>query len=75
MRTPRDATAFQASALRDDRTRSGVYTTTETVLAAYADPGVLASAAGSDLRPECLLDGGYHTAQFLLFGLVLGLWH
>jgi hypothetical protein len=21
------------------------------------------------------IDGGYHTAQFLLFGLVLGLWH
>lgn len=22
-----------------------------------------------------LVDGGYHTAQFLIFGLVLGLWH
>ena len=22
-----------------------------------------------------LIDGGYHTTQFLLFGLVLGLWH
>ena len=22
-----------------------------------------------------LVDGGYHTVQFLLFGLVLGLWH
>jgi hypothetical protein len=22
-----------------------------------------------------LIDGGYHTAQFLVFGLVLGLWH
>ena len=22
-----------------------------------------------------LIDGGYHTAQFLLFGLILGLWH
>lgn len=22
-----------------------------------------------------LIDGGYHTAQFLLFALVLGLWH
>ena len=22
-----------------------------------------------------LIDGGYHVAQFLLFGLVLGLWH
>ncbi|HEX4607391.1 MAG TPA: DUF1761 domain-containing protein [Urbifossiella sp.] len=21
------------------------------------------------------IDGGYHTAQFLLFGLVIGLWH
>ena len=22
-----------------------------------------------------LIDGGYHTVQFLLFGLILGLWH
>lgn len=22
-----------------------------------------------------LIDGGYHTAQFLLFGLILGMWH
>lgn len=22
-----------------------------------------------------LIDGGYHTVQFLIFGLVLGLWH
>lgn len=22
-----------------------------------------------------LIDGGYHTAQFMMFGLVLGLWH
>ena len=55
-------TAFQASSLRDDRTRSGVYTTAETVLAAYADPGVLASALTSELRAERLLDGGSHTA-------------
>jgi type IV secretion system protein VirD4 len=59
---PAAVTAFQASSLRDDRTRSGVYTTTETVLAAYADPGVLASAATSDLRADVLLDGGHHTA-------------
>ena len=32
---------------RDDRTRSSIYTTAETVLAAYADPGVLASALTS----------------------------
>jgi type IV secretion system protein VirD4 len=62
MDEPAAATAFQASSLRDERTRSGVYTTAETVLAAYADPGVLASAATSDLRAERLLDGGHHTA-------------
>jgi len=56
------ATAFQATRLRDDRTRSGVYTTAETVLAAYADPGVLDSALRSELRADRLLDGGHHTA-------------
>jgi len=59
---PAAITAFQASSLRDDRTRSGVYTTAETVLAAYADPGVLVSAATSELRADLLLDGGHHTA-------------
>ena len=58
---PAAVTAFQASSLRDDRTRSGVYTTAETVLAAYADPGVLASAATADVRADLLLDGGHHT--------------
>jgi type IV secretion system protein VirD4 len=62
MDEPAAVTAFHASTLRDDRTRSGIYTTAETVLAAYADPGVLASAATSDLRAELLLDGGHHTA-------------
>jgi type IV secretion system protein VirD4 len=55
-------TAFQASSQRDERTRSGVYTTAETVLAAYTDPGVLASALTSELRAARLLDGGSHTA-------------
>jgi type IV secretion system protein VirD4 len=55
-------TAFQASSQRDERTRSGVYTTAETVLAAYADPGVLASALTSELRAERVLDGGSNTA-------------
>lgn len=55
-------TAFSATTMRDERTRSNVYATTETVLAAFADPAVLASAAVSDLRAERLLDGGRHTA-------------
>ena len=54
--------AFQASIERDDRTRSSIYTTAETVLAAFADPGVLMSALTPDLRAERLLDGGCHTA-------------
>jgi type IV secretion system protein VirD4 len=54
--------AFQASKERDERTRSSIYTTVETVLAAFADPGVLTSALTPDLRAERLLDGGFHTA-------------
>jgi type IV secretion system protein VirD4 len=59
---PNALTAFEASTLRDERTRSAVYTTAETVLSAYADPGVLATALTSELRAETLLDGGMHTA-------------
>jgi len=59
---PAALTAFDATCLRDERTRSGVYTTTETILAAYADPGVLTSALTADLQAERLLDGGPHTA-------------
>ena len=54
--------AFEATMNREAKSRSGAYTTAETVLAAYADPGVLASAAHSDLTPDRLLDGGHHTA-------------
>jgi type IV secretion system protein VirD4 len=56
------STAFSATTMRDERTRSNVYATTETVLAAFADPSVLASAAISDLRADRLLDGRRHTA-------------
>src|SRR5262245_9840090 len=54
--------AFEAIALWDDRTRGSVYATAQTVLIAYVDPGVLASAMSSELRAERLLDGGWHTA-------------
>ena len=59
---PAALNAFAATTTREKRTRSNVYATAETVLAAYADPGVLASAETSDLRAERLLDGGAHTA-------------
>jgi type IV secretion system protein VirD4 len=53
--------AFKASRRREERTLSNVYATAETVLAAYADPGVLASAESSDIRAEDFLDGRRHT--------------
>jgi len=59
---PAALTAFDATCLRDERTRSSIYTTTETILAAYADPSVLQTALTSDLQASELLDGGPHTA-------------
>jgi type IV secretion system protein VirD4 len=53
--------AMQANLMREERQRSSVYTTAETVLEAYADPGVLARSGRSDIRPDRLLDGGRHT--------------
>jgi type IV secretion system protein VirD4 len=53
--------AFTASTLRDERTRSSIYTTAETLLTAFADPGVLAAALSSEIRAESLLGGGAHT--------------
>jgi type IV secretion system protein VirD4 len=54
--------AAQATWARDERQRSSIYTTAETVLAAYQDPRVLAAAYQPDLQPERLLDGSRTTA-------------
>jgi type IV secretion system protein VirD4 len=59
-----DSSALQAAAAtwnREERAKSSVYTTAETVLAAYADPVVAASADSHRITPERLLDGGAHT--------------
>jgi type IV secretion system protein VirD4 len=54
--------AFAASINREERTRSSAYTTAETVLAAFADPGVLATTTRQPaIDPDRLLDGGNHT--------------
>ncbi len=54
--------AFAASINREERTRSSAYTTAETVLAAFADPGVLATTTRQpSIDPDRLLDGGSHT--------------
>jgi type IV secretion system protein VirD4 len=53
--------AFLATQNREERARSSVYTTTETMIAAWADPRVAEETAGSDYTPERLLDGGANT--------------
>jgi type IV secretion system protein VirD4 len=54
--------AFAASINREDRSRSSAYTTTETVLAAFADPAVLTTTTRQPaITPDGLLDGGTHT--------------
>ena len=54
--------AFAATINREERTRSSAYTTAETVLAAFADPGVLATTTRQPaIDPDRLLDGGNHT--------------
>jgi type IV secretion system protein VirD4 len=51
------ATALEASAARDDRVRSSVGTTLETVLAPFEDPVVAAGTATSDIDVNGLLVG------------------
>jgi type IV secretion system protein VirD4 len=54
--------AFEASINREERSLSSAYTTTETVLAAFSDPGVLDTTFRTPrYRPNKLLDGGSHT--------------
>ena len=51
--------AFAASMKRADNQKSSIYTTAETVLAAYEDPTVAASAATSEIDPDRLLVGDH----------------
>ena len=51
------AVALYASVGRDERIRSSVYATLETVLASYQDPVVAASADDPDFEPDALFTG------------------
>src|SRR5690606_41271757 len=54
--------AFTATRNREEKQRSSAYTTTETVLAAFADPSVVVTTnAPPSFTPEKLLNGGNHT--------------
>jgi type IV secretion system protein VirD4 len=61
-----DATrAARTSFLREDRQRSSVFSTAETVVAGFADPAVAASADGAVLDPRSLVDGGSRSPRTL----------
>ena len=53
--------AFDASVGRDDRQASSIYTTAETILEAYADPGVLLRSQAAAIQVPKLFDGGSRT--------------
>jgi type IV secretion system protein VirD4 len=54
--------AFEATTNREEKALSSAYTTTETVIAAFSDPSVLATTmATPSIAPTRLLDGGNHT--------------
>ena len=53
--------AWKANWNREERQRSSIYTTAETIIAAFADPRVLAASSGADYTPAALLDGGANT--------------
>ena len=62
---PEATRAAEASFRRDARQLSSVYTTTEMVLAAFADPQVLAATERDEVRAGAFLDGGAHTVYLV----------
>jgi type IV secretion system protein VirD4 len=53
--------AWQATQNREEKQRSSVYTTAETILAAFADPRVQQETEGADYTPARLLNGEKNT--------------
>ena len=53
--------AWAANWNRESRQRSSIYTTAETIVAAFADPRVRAACSSADYTPTALLDGQPNT--------------
>ena len=53
--------AWRANWNREERQRSSIYTTAETIVRAFADPRVLEASSRADYTPAALLDGGANT--------------
>ena len=58
---PEAMTAFEANMKRDERTKSSIFTTAETIIDAYNDPLVCESAANPTIFSSELLNGGKNT--------------
>jgi type IV secretion system protein VirD4 len=54
-------TAMNATLMREEKQRSSVYTTAETMLEAYGDPGVMAHSLSAEITARQLLDGKANT--------------
>jgi type IV secretion system protein VirD4 len=53
--------AWRANWNREERQRSSIYTTAETIVRAFSDPRVLEATSRPDYTPAALLDGGANT--------------
>jgi len=53
--------AWRANWNRDERQRSSIFTTAETIVRAFADPRVLEASSRADYTPAGLLDGAANT--------------
>lgn len=53
--------AWKANWNREERQRSSIYTTAETILRAFSDPRVLEASTCAEYTPAKLLDGGANT--------------
>jgi type IV secretion system protein VirD4 len=58
---PEALSAWRANWNREERQRSSIYTTAETIVRAFADPRVLEASSRADYTPADLLDGGPNT--------------
>ncbi|MFP5388377.1 MAG: type IV secretory system conjugative DNA transfer family protein [Thermoleophilia bacterium] len=59
--SPAALSAWQANWNREERTRSSIYTTAETILTAFADPRVLKVSDRAGYKPAALLNGKSNT--------------
>lgn len=58
---PEALAAWRANWNREERQRSSIYTTAETIVRAFADPRVLEASSRADYTPAALLDGEPNT--------------